>query len=200
MKNLELEKAVLSIIYTDPKLLLESEVNENYFTTTTHQKIFKLLKTYWENLEIIQWKLNEDEISEFYEIVSKITNRASWDEDIKQLKELKDRRDYYSIARSIEIACKWNTPINAIKEKIWEFDTEEIRKETKQDVLQIIWDIMLWTREFKFYETWYKKLDELIVWFVPWQLNVIAARPSVWKTMFWLNTPGKTLKLPFRMA
>lgn len=187
MENLELEKAVLSIIYTDPKLILESEVNENYFTTTTHQKIFKLLKTYWENLEIIQWKLNEDELSEFYEIVSKLTNIASWDEDIKQLKELKDRRDYHSIARSIEIACKWDTPIKVIKEKIWEFDTEEIRKETKQDVLQIIWDIMLWSREFVFYPTWYTKLDELIVWFVPWQLNVIAARPSVWKTMFGLN-------------
>lgn len=187
MQNQELEKAVLSIISTDSKLILDSEINEDYFTTETHKKIFKLLKTYWENIEIIQWKLNEDELSIYYEIVSKLTNRTSWDDDVKQLKELKDRRDYYSIARSIEIACKWDTPIKKIKEKIWEFETEEIRKDTKQDVLQIIWDIMLWSREFVFYPTWYSKLDELIVWFVPWQLDVIAARPSVGKTMFGLN-------------
>lgn len=187
MENIELERAVLSIISMDNNVLLDSEINEGYFTTTTHKKIFKLMKTYWSNEALILWKLEEAEKTEYFEILALIWIRANREEDIEQLKELKERRDFYSIARGIEIACKSDTPMNVIKEKVWEFETEELRKETKTEVLQEIWDIMLWSRDFIFHETGYKELDNLIVGFVPWQLNVIGARPSVWKTMFWLN-------------
>ena len=187
MENIELEKAVLSILSVDSNLLLDSEINEDYFTTTTHKKIFKLIKAYGNNEALILWKLEETEKTIYYEIVSLLTSRSNREEDVNQLKELMETRKYYTIARSIEIACKNKTPIKKIKEKVWEFETEEIRKETKQEVLQEIWDIMLWNRDFIFHATWYSKLDELIVGFVPWQLNVIAARPSVWKTIFWLN-------------
>lgn len=186
MENRELEKQVLSIISMDNKILLDSEINEDYFTTPLHKKLFKLLKTY-DNIAVIQWKLEESELNDYYDIMSIVANTAQRAECVEQLKEIYERRKYYNIARSIEIACKSKEPIKKIKNKVEEFETEEIRKETKQEVLQWIWDIMLWTREFVFYETWYQKLDELIVWFVPGQLNVIAARPSVWKTMFGMN-------------
>ena len=170
----------------DSKILLDSEINEDYFTTLLHKKLFKLFKTY-DNPAVIQWKLDESELNDYYDIMSIVANTSQRAECVEQLKELYERRKYYSIARSIEIACKAKEPMKKIKNKVEEFETEEIRKETKQEVLQWIWDIMLWTREFVFHETWYQKLDELIVWFVPGQLNVIAARPSVWKTMFWMN-------------
>ncbi len=35
--------------------------------------------------------------------------------------------------------------------------------------------------------SWYKKLDEMLSWFKPWELIIIAARPSMWKTSFALN-------------
>lgn len=170
----------------DSKILLDSEINEDYFTTLLHKKLFKLFKTY-DNPAVIQWKLEESELNDYYDIMSIVANTSQRAECVEQLKELYERRKYYSIARSIEIACKAKEPMKKIKNKVEEFETEEIRKETKQEVLQWIWDIMLWTREFVFHETWYQKLDELIVGFVPGQLNVIAARPSVWKTMFWMN-------------
>ena len=186
MENLELEKQVLSIISMDNKILLDSEINEDYFTKPLNKKLFKLFKTY-DNPAVIQWKLEESELNDYYDIVSIVANTSQRAECVEQLKELYERRKYYTIARSIELACKGKESLNVIKDKLWEFDTEEVRKENKQDVLQIIWDIMLWTRDFVFYPTGYRKLDELIVWFVPWQLNVIAARPSVWKTIFGLN-------------
>jgi len=186
MENLELEKQVLSIISMDNKILLDSEINEDYFTKPLNKKLFKLFKTY-DNQSVIQWKLEESELNDYYDIVSIVANTSQRNECVEQLKELYERRKYYTIARSIELACKGNESLKVIKDKLWEFDTEEVRKENKQDVLQIIWDIMLWTRDFIFYPTGYSKLDELIVWFVPWQLNVIAARPSVWKTIFGLN-------------
>ena len=53
MENIELEKAVLSILSVDSNLLLDSEINEDYFTTTTHKKIFKLIKAYGNNEALI---------------------------------------------------------------------------------------------------------------------------------------------------
>lgn len=186
MENTELEREVLSIISMDNKIILESDITEDYFTTQEHKKLFKLFRAY-DNQAVIQSKLNEKELQEYYEIVSKLSNVSQWFECVNQLKELAERRKYYQIAHWIEIACKANEPMTKIKAKVEDFETEEIRKETKQEVLQWIGDIMLWHREFIFHETWYTKLDELIVGFVPGQLNVIAARPSVWKTMFGMN-------------
>ncbi len=35
--------------------------------------------------------------------------------------------------------------------------------------------------------SWYKGLDEMLAWFKPWELIILAARPSMWKTSFALN-------------
>lgn len=187
MENLELEKAVLSLINTEPELLLDSTIDESYFSNTTNIKIFKLLKSTHSNNEIIIWKLNESELDYFYEIVSMIIDRSKRDDDIAELKELMEYRKYHTISKSIALACEGKAPMKKIKEKIWEYETEEIKKTTKDETLRTIADIMLGQREFVFYSTWYTALDSLLIWFVPWQLNVIAARPSVGKTLMGIN-------------
>jgi hypothetical protein len=53
MENLELEKQVLTIISMDNKILLDSEINEDYFTKPLNKKLFKLFKTY-DNQSVIQ--------------------------------------------------------------------------------------------------------------------------------------------------
>lgn len=35
--------------------------------------------------------------------------------------------------------------------------------------------------------SWYKNLDKILWWFKPWELIILAARPSMWKTAFSLN-------------
>jgi|GEM_PF-4480311 len=97
MENTELEREVLSIISMDNKIILESEITEDYFTTQEHKKLFKLFRAY-DNQAVIQSKLNEKELQEYYEIVSKLSNVSQWFECVSQLKELAERRKYYQIA------------------------------------------------------------------------------------------------------
>lgn len=35
--------------------------------------------------------------------------------------------------------------------------------------------------------SWYSQIDEMLTWFKPWELIILAARPSMWKTAFALN-------------
>ena len=104
MKNLDLEKKVLSMLLMDTDLLLESELTEDDFSWVLHKKFFQLIKQYWANLERIVEKFAPDDKDYAYEVFTVALSTSSFADDVTHLKELTELRRIHALARGIQIA------------------------------------------------------------------------------------------------
>lgn len=105
-----------------------------------------------------------------------------------------------TIARGIQIAIADDQSLDLIYEKIQNF--EKI-KEEKADIQSILIEIvaeLTGTKNATFYPTDYPSLDQYLGGFTPGQLNIIAARPSVGKTLFAMNVALKQVKAGRKVA
>jgi replicative DNA helicase len=84
-----------------------------------------------------------------------------------------------------------------IQSLLKEISKVEIIKDNK---FYEVWDMILDTVDDIFelkdkIYSWYQNLDDMLWWFYPWSLNIVAGRPSVWKSFvmmnFWLNMSKK---------
>lgn len=187
MKNLDLEKKVLSMLLMDTDLLLESELTEDDFSWVLHKKFFQLIKQYWANLERIVEKFAPDDKDYAYEVFTVALSTSSFVDDVTHLKELTELRRIHALARGIQIAIADGAELSKIQEKIPEFEQEKIVKADIHSVIQEIVEETTGTREVIQYPSGYVTVDKYLWGFRPWQLVVIWARPAVGKTMFAIN-------------
>lgn len=185
-KNLELEKQILAKLMIDADLLLESELSENDFVNPTHKKLFQSIKEVGSNLTLIQSKFDEEEQDYILQIAT-ILPVNSRKENYLELKRLTEVRRIETIIKGLQIAIDDDQPLDLIYEKIAQFDKQEIQVADMKEVLVEIVAELTGTVTAIYHPTGYTKLDKYLRWFTPGQLNIIAARPSIGKTMVAMN-------------
>lgn len=187
MKNLDLEKKILSMLLLNNDLFLATELEETDFSSEEHKNLFLLAKKYKSNVEQMAWKLKDEAKDYLYEVFATAFSTQSFLEDVAELKELTELRRIHWIAKSIQFAIADGADLWRIQDKILELEQEKAEKADMSQVLQEIVEETTGIREIVKYDCWFPKLDTLLWGFRPWQLVIVWARPSVGKTMWALN-------------
>lgn len=185
-KNLELEKQILAKLMIDADLLLESELSEQDFVNPTHKKLLQAIKDSGSNLALIQSKFVEEEQDYILEIAAMLMT-SSRKENYAELKRLTEVRRLETILKGLQMAIDDDQSLDLIYEKIAQFDKQEIQVADMKEVLVEIVAELTGTVTAIYHPTGYTKLDKYLRWFTPGQLNIIAARPSIGKTMVAMN-------------
>lgn len=185
-KNLELEKQILAKLMIDAELLLEGDLSEQDFVNPVHKKLLQAIKDSGSNLALIQSKFDEEEQDYILQIAT-ILPVNSRKENYLELKRLTEVRRIETIIKGLQIAIDDDQPLDLIYEKIAQFDKQEIQVADIKEVLVEIVAELTGTVTAIYHPTGYTKLDKYLRWFTPGQLNIIAARPSIGKTMVAMN-------------
>lgn len=182
--NYELEKAILNMIFTDTELLMKYELSERDFTNSLHKKVFNYIKLFWNNLEILQGKLNQEEYDYLIGIVWMLVNYSNFEIDYKELKRLTEMRRLKEVNRQVQIALDSDSPMSNVLEKIQMYEKQEQRETNIEESLKrIIW-VLDWDIIPTVYRTQYSELDHFLGWwFTPGQFIILAWRPSRGKTL-----------------
>lgn len=185
-KNLELEKQILAKLMIDADLLLENELSEQDFVNPTHKKLLQVIKDSGSNLALIQSKFVEEEQDYILEIAAMLMTSGR-KENYAELKRLTEVRRLETILKGLQMAIDDDQSLDLIYEKIAQFDKQEIQVADMKEVLVEIVAELTGTVTAIYHPTGYTKLDKYLRWFTPGQLNIIAARPSIGKTMVAMN-------------
>lgn len=185
-KNLELEKQILAKLMIDADLLLENELSEQDFVNPTHKKLLQAIKDSGSNLALIQSKFVEEEQDYILEIAAMLMTSGR-KENYAELKRLTEVRRLETILKGLQMAIDDDQSLDLIYEKIAQFDKQEIQVADMKEVLVEIVAELTGTITAIYHPTGYTKLDKYLRWFTPGQLNIIAARPSIGKTMVAMN-------------
>ena len=185
-KNLELEKQILAKLMIDADLLLENELSEQDFVNPTHKKLLQAIKDSGSNLALIQSKFIEEEQDYILEIAAMLMTSGR-KENYAELKRLTEVRRLETILKGLQMAIDDDQSLDLIYEKIAQFDKQEIQVADIKEVLVEIVAELTGTVTAIYHPTGYTKLDKYLRWFTPGQLNIIAARPSIGKTMVAMN-------------
>ena len=185
-KNLELEKQILAKLMIDADLLLENELSEQDFVNPTHKKLLQAIKDSGSNLALIQSKFVEEEQDYILEIAAMLMTSGR-KENYAELKRLTEVRRLETILKGLQMAIDDDQSLDLIYEKIAQFDKQEIQIADMKEVLVEIVAELTGTVTAIYHPTGYTKLDKYLRWFTPGQLNIIAARPSIGKTMVAMN-------------
>lgn len=185
-KNLELEKQILAKLMIDADLLLENELSEQDFVNPTHKKLLQAIKDSGSNLALIQSKFVEEEQDYILEIAAMLMTSGR-KENYAELKRLTEVRRLETILKGLQMAIDDDQSLDLIYEKIAQFDKQEIQVADMKEVLVEIVAELTGTVTAIYHPTGYTKLDKYLRWFTPGQLNIIAARPSIGKTMVAMN-------------
>ena len=185
-KNLELEKQILAKLMIDADLLLENELSEPDFVNPTHKTLLQAIKDSGSNLALIQSKFVEEEQDYILEIAAMLMTSGR-KENYAELKRLTEVRRLETILKGLQMAIDDDQSLDLIYEKIAQFDKQEIQVADMKEVLVEIVAELTGTVTAIYHPTGYTKLYKYLRWFTPGQLNIIAARPSVWKTMVAMN-------------
>lgn len=185
-KNLELEKQILAKLMIDADLLLENELSEQDFVNPTHKKLLQAIKDSGSNLALIQSKFVEEEQDYILEIAAMLMTSGR-KENYAEIKRLTEVRRLETILKGLQMAIDDDQSLDLIYEKIAQFDKQEIQVADMKEVLVEIVAELTGTVTAIYHPTGYTKLDKYLRWFTPGQLNIIAARPSIGKTMVAMN-------------
>ena len=182
--NTELEKDIIWCILQDTNYFydISTEINIDDFYCTNHKKIWtEMLSWNFDTFllnNVYDWDIYEDILSWFY------INANMW-EKIKKIKELSTIRKIQKKIKEYSFYVQQDMhkeAINAIKN----IDIDHISEQSYQK-----WDVVL--QEFFEKEAQEEKINidsvmnSIIWWFAVWQLIIVWARPSVWKSAFAVN-------------
>ncbi len=212
--HIESEKALLSSIFIDNDVMYINEwywIKESDFYAKEHQIIYDTMHYLFFNRKTIDPVTVSDVLTKKKEInniwwiqylydLSLFLPTASWASDYaKIVKEKSVLRQILKTVQKITGEVYDEKPVNEILENI-EKSIMNLTQYKMHDSLIHIKDILEWRYE-DYYKisdnpeilkekvtmSWYSKLDHLSSWFKPWELIILAARPSMWKTSFALN-------------
>ena len=212
--NIEAEKWVISGALLDSETMWIFEwdgiVPEDFYQKE-HGKIFKAIAQLWDSKKTIDVVTVSDQLSKngdleniwwidyLYELSAFLISTSSCVEYSKIVKEKSLLRQVLKVCHEIiwdAYEQKDTVEIFDIIEKriydltqnqVWDniLHIEEILKWRVEDYLEIVDHPENFNANKV--NSGYSKIDEMLTWFKPWELIILAARPSMWKTAFALN-------------
>ena len=212
--NIEAEKWVISGALLDSETMWIFEwdgiVPEDFYQKE-HGKIFKAIAQLWDSKKTIDVVTVSDQLSKngdleniwwidyLYELSAFLISTSSCVEYSKIVKEKSLFRQVLKVCHEIiwdAYEQKDTVEIFDIIEKriydltqnqVWDniLHIEEILKWRVEDYLEIVDHPENFNANKV--NSGYSKIDEMLTWFKPWELIILAARPSMWKTAFALN-------------
>lgn len=191
MGNIEVEKKILwYFVWNFTEYFEWSDIEKSDFELDTHRNVYELIEKYKWDWALILWEKNlsqpiQDCIAECLSFIPE--NWLKFNELRTILKKSVAKRDMEKTAMKIfQWLREWKDTAELMN-VVWEFYSYEEEEQTIDDVnSEILWD-MSWVKTSKKYLTWYKELDKYLNGFLPWQFNIIAWRPSVWKSLIAVN-------------
>lgn len=212
--NVEAEKWIIwSILINNESLYLLEDLNieAEDFYQKEHKIIYHNIKKLWikqKTIDVItlneiitkQWEIdNIGGIEYLYELSGFVITSGVAEEYWKILKEkailrkiLKTSQDIiWEVYKEMDL---WEL-LNTVEKRIFNITQinlsdslrhiEAILNERMEQYQAIVDDPGKMEREKV--SSWYSNMDKIFWWFNPWDLVVLAARPSMWKTSFALN-------------
>ena len=194
--NNELEKRLLGYMVYDYKNFFEGyDIKREDFEVELSRQLFDMIVKYKGNGNLILWEqyLHWVELWDYmWESLWILPNPwMTAEEEFTQLYgELKHRTAHKDMLKT----C--NDIINGIRQ--WKSDAELMNLvsnfyvytpelKSLDELNEEILSDMTWVNIKNKYLTWYKELDKYLNGFLPWQFNIIAWRPSVWKSLIATN-------------
>ncbi len=212
--NIDAEKWILSGILMDSELLYVCDgiglLPEDFYQRE-HWHIYKSIRTLWslrKNIDVLTLadQLNKDWVIDviwgtdyLYEISGFLLTSSSADDYAKIVKEKAILRNILKVSQKIiwDVYEQQETEniLENIEKKIF-----DLTQNTSTEQIRPIWELLnLRTESYmdlvdnpeknneKKVMAGYSHIDEKLGWFKPWELIILAARPSMWKTAFALN-------------
>lgn len=196
----DVEKALLGNVFMDNDLLADCYIQPNHFYHFEHQVIFARMQQMYKLRQMIdvitiqnedlfaKW-ITQDFLYELSVFTMTTSGRSTHQDIIK--------RKYY-----LREIIKYTTRIKAkAYDPEVEYELDDIMKDIKNlsDIIQIDWDretlgeavtnviMNIWEILPTICKYWFAGFDNACTGYKAWQLIIIAARPSAWKTTMALN-------------
>ena len=213
-QNLEAEKGVLAWALMDSETIWIYEwdkIEPNDFYQKAHQYIYAAIKklradrktidavTVWDqltkdgNLDFVGW------LDYLYELSTFLLSTSGCGDYSKIVKDKSILRQVLKVSQDIiwDVYKQDETDkiMNDIEKRIFDLTQNQTWDTIKPisdflndrvDEYMAIVDNPEKANEHKVF-AWYKGMDSMLAWFKPWELIILAARPSMWKTSFALN-------------
>lgn len=194
--NNEIEKRLLGYMVYDYKTFFEwYDIKREDFEVELSKQLFDLIVKYKGNESLILW----EQYNHWVELWDYI-GESLWlmpnqwmtaDEEFTQLYwELKHKTAHRDMKKTAEDIIFWIKQWKSDAELmnlVWDFYVYTPEIKSFDEVDKEILSDMTWVNISKKYLTGYKELDKYLNGFLPWQFNIIAWRPSVWKSLIATN-------------
>ena len=212
--NIEAEKWVISwaLLDSDTVWIYEWDwIAPNDFYQKEHSMIYEAISQLWNAKKTIDVVTVSDQLSKnwnlesvwwidyLYELSAFLISTSPCVEYSKIVKEKSLLRqvlkvcqqitwDAYEQKDAVEIFDNIEKRIfDLTQNQVWDniLSIEEILKSRVEDYMEIVDNPESFNANKV--NSWYSQIDEMLTWFKPWELIILAARPSMWKTAFAIN-------------
>jgi len=212
--NIEAEKWVISwaLLDSDTVWIYEWDwITPNDFYQKEHSMIYEAISQLWNAKKTIDVVTVSDQLSKnwnlesvwwidyLYELSAFLISTSPCVEYSKIVKEKSLLRqvlkvcqqitwDAYEQKDAVEIFDNIEKRIfDLTQNQVWDniLSIEEILKSRVEDYMEIVDNPESFNANKV--NSWYLQIDEMLTWFKPWELIILAARPSMWKTAFAIN-------------
>lgn len=192
--NQEIEKRLLGYFVWDYQTFFEwYDIKREEFEVEYSKKLYDMIQKYKGNESLIIWEL-QGESDEFMSYaVECIWIMPKWEiaEEFNQIyNEFKHRQAHKDMLKTAWDIINWikqGKSDSELMNLVWNFYVYSPDNKTLEQIDSEILSDMNWVKTHKSFLTWYKELDKYLNGFLPWQFNIIAWRPSVWKSLIATN-------------
>ena len=210
IKDFDIERSIISLLVEEIDIrsnMTDYYITENLFSNEIAKKIFRIvLKSIqeWKELdylilkELIAWEVDEEALEDFFTFNKFRPKKDLFWSYVKVLWRNFKRNELVNLTGDLKKSALNHDDqgIANIKKLLEEFDFS-VEDEDNPEIW-LVWNDFLadwvielinskWTVDKSVVYTWYRSLDEWFWGFEKWNFVIIAARPSVWKSVAMIN-------------
>ena len=192
MGNTEVEKKILwYFVWNFTEYFEWSDIEKSDFEQDKNKRIYELIEKYRWDTQLIQWEWLDLELSSYLSEISWFIPIWNEKQEFKYLRDMikqnTAKRDMENTAKKILQWLRDWKDTTELMNIVWDFYGYEEEWESIEEIDKEILSDMTGVNTKNKYLTWYRELDKYLNGFIPWQFNIIAGRPSVWKSLIAVN-------------